>query len=96
MGSSEFLVEVVTVQGGRVLFGPYPRDLAQRVVDDFRPRIGSDELVFSPATDASGRPAGAWSIGGRSIASVRVVPSAASAPSPSGRLQRTSSWRQVD
>jgi hypothetical protein len=91
MESTDFLVEVTTVQGAALRFGPYSSELAQRVADELRPRIGADGMVFSPAIDGAGRPAGAWAIAGRGISAVRVVPSSATGRS-SGRLQRPH-WR---
>ncbi len=89
MDSAAYLVEVTTVQGGKVFFGPYPsEETARSVVAEFRPRIGSDEMVFSNTVTNDGRPTGMWSMAGRGIAGVQVV-RASSAPRPSGRLHHT-------
>ncbi|MBA3710054.1 MAG: hypothetical protein H0W83_14690 [Planctomycetes bacterium] len=88
METSSFLVEVTTVQGQRVFFGPYPSfDTAQSVVDDFSPRIGSDEMVFSTTVAKDGRPVGMWSMTGKGISGVQVIRSATNSR-PSGRLVR--------
>jgi hypothetical protein len=85
---SEYLVELTTVQGSCLRFGPYSLPVAQAVVDDFQHRVGSDEMVFSPAVNERGRPVGAWAMAARGIALVRLVPSSANSEPVSGRLQR--------
>jgi hypothetical protein len=85
MASARYAVEVTTVQGAALSFGPYPQGEAERVAAEFTPHIGRDEMVFSSATDATGRPAGAWALDARGIARVRVIPCPSRA---SGRLQR--------
>jgi hypothetical protein len=85
MESARYAVEVTTVQGAALRFGPYPQGEAERVAAEFAPHIGRDEMVFSSAIDSSGRPAGAWTFDARGITGVRVVPCPMNA---SGRLQR--------
>ncbi|MBA2481835.1 MAG: hypothetical protein H0V44_14315 [Planctomycetes bacterium] len=89
-----YLVEVTTVQGQRVFFGPYPSaETAQTVVDDFRPRIGSDEMVFSTTVAKDGKPVGMWSMTGKGISDVQVIRSATTSRS-SGRLVKPT-WSRI-
>jgi hypothetical protein len=85
---SQYLVELTTIQGTTVLFGPYARELAEQMVEDFRKRIGQEDTAFSPATYGSGKPAGSWQLSGRGIAKAQLVSSSRRAAPISGRLQR--------
>ncbi len=70
-----YLVEMRSVQGHVMRFGPYSHARADSLAREFSQRIGGDDVTVASARTSHGNPAGAWSIPGRSIASVRVTPS---------------------
>ena len=85
MGTARYAVEVETIRGASLRFGPYDQGDAQRMAAEFTQHMGHDDMVFSRTTDSSGRPIGAWALPAIGIAAVRVVPCATRS---SGRLQR--------
>jgi hypothetical protein len=74
MGMPAYLVEMCSIQGHVMRFGPYSRPRAERLAREFSLRIGGDDVTVASARTSQGTPAGAWSISGRSIASVTVTP----------------------
>ncbi len=84
---SGYVIEVMTVGGGCVRFGPYGLDAAQEVLDEFQLRLGSDDMVFGSTVDAHGDPSGAWTLSARGIKQVRMIASSGSPGHCAGRLQ---------